>query len=138
MKHYLFTYGMLTNRDIMDPTAKLVGAARAPGWQFEMLTFANVRPWPAVSAHGVLWEIDDDILKSCDYREGYPHLYDRVLTSVYVGDREYRAWVYTLTRSGRDDYACHRASEYYVDSVLEGYIQHGVDLDQLRASVLVD
>ncbi len=135
MKHYLFTYGMLTNRDIMDPGARLIGAARAPGWKFEMLNFANVHPGTAVSTGGVLWEIDQDILRSCDYREGFPHLYDRVLTSVYVGQQEYRAWVYTLTREGRADYSGYRASDYYVESVEEGYRQHGVDLDQLRESV---
>lgn len=131
MNQYLFTYGMLTNRYVMDKSAALIGAGQLKDWAFEMLFFANVRPETNDVAHGVLWEIDDAILANCDRREGYPELYTRVQVPVEVGDQIYTAWVYTLTPEGRDSYMLGQASEYYVDSVLEGYLQHGVDTAQI-------
>lgn len=131
MNQYLFTYGMLTNRDIMDDSAALIGAGQLKDWAFEMLTFANVRPESGDLAHGVLWEIDDAILESCDRREGYPSLYTRVQVPIEVGDSTYTAWVYTLTPDGRNSYMLGRASGHYVESVLEGYLQHGVDTQQI-------
>ena len=138
MKHYLFTYGMLTNRDIMSPKAKLVGAASLKGWSFEMLTFANVFQKFNSIAHGVLWQIDDSTLEECDWREGYPNTYDRKLVTVKCKGRNYPAWVYTLTERGRRRYQQNPTSSGYYQSVAEGYEQHGVDLEQIiRAGRLV-
>lgn len=146
MKHYLFTYGMLTNTGIMDAGAIDLGAALLRDWQFEMLTFANVHPKVGAETEGVLWEIDDAILESCDWREGYPNLYDRVEVQVEVmapgmpeQSRQHpvTCWVYTLTPQGRQSYLRSRASDHYVSCVAEGYRQHGVDLDQLRGCEII-
>lgn len=131
MKQYLFTYGMLTNRDVMDPDARLVGAAVLRDWRFEMLTFANVHPAVGEVAEGVLWEVNDFTLEDCDFREGFPTLYDREMVSVEVDGRHYGAWVYTLTESGRSSYVKGSASRHYVTTVTEGYLQHGVSVEQL-------
>lgn len=141
MKHYLFTYGMLTNTNIMDQGAVSLGAAVIQDWQFEMLTFANVRSEPGSAAEGVLWEINDEILKSCDWREGYPSLYNRVEVNAVLKDTPYaepvKCWVYTLTPRGRTSYLGSRASDHYVSCVAEGYRQHRVDLDQLRGCEII-
>lgn len=134
MKHYLFTYGMLTNSNVMDQRAELVGAAELENWTFELLTFANVRPEFDETAHGVLWEINDEVLAQCDRREGHPSLYTRVRAPVMVNGQEYLAWVYTLTDSGRSAYLFSSASDHYVDTVLEGYRQHGVNPTQVLAA----
>lgn len=131
MHQYLFTYGMLTNREIMGSDAQLIGAGQLKDWTFEMLTFANVRPESGDTAHGVLWSICPETLTLCDLREGYPNLYTRVEQPIQVRDKTYTAWVYTLTPEGRDSYLLGRASDYYVDAVLEGYLQHGVDVAQI-------
>ncbi len=131
MKHYLFTYGMLTNRDIMSPGAKLIGVGLLKGWAFEMLTFANVFQRFNSTAQGVLWEINDLILEECDWREGYPTTYDRKLVTVKCGNRNYPAWVYTLTERGRTRYRQNPTSYDYYQSVAEGYEQHGVNLEQI-------
>lgn len=136
MKIYLFTYGMLTNKSIMDPEACLVGAATLQDWQFEMLIYANVLPAPGKQAGGVLWEINADILRDCDYREGYPTTYNRVMVEVECNDEKYPCWVYTLTKKGRDSYKKHQTSSYYFDTVLEGYKQHGVATSQVVNAVL--
>lgn len=139
MKHYLFTYGMLTNADIMDEGAVSLGAAIIKGWQFEMLTFANVKTQPGAQAEGVLWEIDDKILESCDWREGYPNLYNRQEVEAVLKEdgNRVRCWVYTLTPEGRRSYLRGRASDHYVSCVAEGYRQHRVDLDQLRGCEII-
>ena len=131
MKIHLFTYGMLTNRNIMDDSARLVGAATLEDWSFEMLTYANVFPAPGQTADGVLWEINTEILRDCDYREGYPTTYDRIMVEVQCQHQLYPAWVYTLTDQGRRSYARHTASSGYYQAVAEGYQQHGIGIDQL-------
>lgn len=132
MKHYLFTYGMLTNTNIMDDGAVSLGAAIIDDWQFEMLTFANVKPKSGSQAEGVLWEINDEILESCDWREGYPSLYNRQEVTATLRNGETRScWVYTLTESGRSSYVKGSASLHYVTTVTEGYLQHGVSIEQL-------
>lgn len=131
MKIHLFTYGILTNRNIMDDSARLVGSAVLQDWNFEMLTYANVFPAAGKTAHGVLWEINTEILRDCDYREGYPTTYDRVLVEVQCQGQTYFAWVYTLTDRGRRSYAGYTASSGYYQAVAEGYQQHGIGIDQL-------
>lgn len=131
LKHYLFTYGMLTNKEVMSPQARLIGAATLKGWQFEMLTFANVYQDFGKTAHGVLWGINDQTLEECDWREGYPTTYDRKLVTVACQGRNYPAWVYTLTDKGRSRYQRNPTSFEYYQIVAEGYEQHGVDLEQI-------
>ena len=99
-------------------------------------------PEPGAESVGVLWEIDDAILESCDWREGYPSLYNRVEVQVEIllsgaSSRPVTCWVYTLTPEGRQSYLLGRASDHYVSSVAEGYRQHGVDLDQLRGCEVI-
>lgn len=134
MNHYLFTYGMLTNSNVMDQTAQVIGAAKLENWAFELLCFANVRPSFDDVAHGVLWQVDDNVLAQCDRREGHPHLYTRVRVPVLVDGQEYMSWVYTLTESGRSSYLFGTTSDHYVDTVLEGYEQHGVNPTQVLAA----
>jgi gamma-glutamylcyclotransferase (GGCT)/AIG2-like uncharacterized protein YtfP len=131
MNIYLFTYGMLTNRKIMDSKAWLIGAGTLNDWSFEMLNYANVYKNPGHSCQGVLWQIDSDILRDCDYREGYPVMYDREIVEVRSQGKSYMSWVYTLTDESRRDYKTRRASANYCQAVSEGYQQHGVNLDQI-------
>lgn len=135
MKIYLFTYGMLTNRDVMDPCAKLVGAGTLNDWSFEMLNYANVYKNSGHSCQGVLWEIDTEILRDCDYREGYPNMYNREMVAVNCNGKKYLSWVYTLTPDARSDYQKRSASRNYCQAVTLGYQQHGVDLEQIASVV---
>lgn len=122
---------MLTNRNIMDPCANLVGAGTLHDWSFEMLNYANVYKDPGYSCQGVLWEVNADILQDCDYREGYPTMYDREIVEVNCQGEKYLAWVYTLTPDARIDYQSRSASRSYCHAVTTGYKQHGINLDQI-------
>ena len=128
---YLFTYGMLTNKDVMNPDAKLLGAAILEDWEFEFLTYANVRPNYNKNTLGVLWHIDSEILRECDMREGYPSVYNRETVPVKHNDKTYWAWVYTLTRAAREEYLKNGPTDYYFNTVVDGYLQNGLDTKQL-------
>jgi gamma-glutamylcyclotransferase (GGCT)/AIG2-like uncharacterized protein YtfP len=130
-KVYLFTYGMLTNKDVMNPNAIMVGPALIEDWEFEFLNYANVRPYYDKSAVGVLWEINADILRECDMREGYPTVYDREIVPVESNGKTFWAWIYTLTRSAREEYAKQPPTSYYFNTVVEGYLQNGLSTTQL-------
>lgn len=112
---------MLTNNGVMPKGATRLGPATLHGYGWEMLMFANAYRCPGKSFTGVLWEIDDEILYTCDRREGYPRLYTRVEVEVIHNDQPMTAWVYTLTDDSRPWYAQSGPSAHYADTVSAGF-----------------
>ncbi len=122
----VFTYGMLTNSNIMSAEARRLGAAELPGFAWEMLSHANVFRRPGNSVLGVLWEIDYNLLKQLDRREGYPYSYTREMVRVQHHGRTRAAWVYIMTRHHRRQVRECYPSEHYFYSVLEGLEESGI------------
>lgn len=122
----VFTYGMLTNSNVMSPDAVRLGAAELPGYGWEMLSHANVFKCPGNTVNGVLWEIDYQLLKQLDRREGYPYSYYREMVQVRHRNRNRAAWVYVMTRRHRRQVRSCYPSEHYFYSVLEGLEESGI------------
>ena len=122
----VFTYGMLTNSNIMSADAKRLGAAELPGYAWEMLSHANVFKRHGNKVLGVLWEIDYNLLRQLDRRDGYPYSYTRELVQIKYQGRDKAAWVYTMTRQHRRQVQLLYPSEHYFYSVLEGLEESGI------------
>lgn len=123
-----FAYGMNTNNAQMSTTAQRLGPAELHGFAWEMLLYANVYEAWDKSTIGILWEIDDEVLRGLDIREGYPTFYDRLLVNVEHNGETKQAWVYSMTPENRNYLKDKKPSQHYFDSVVEGYATDGIDL----------
>ena len=131
MKHYMFSYGMNTNLIGMKsrcPKAKRIDVAVLDQHRLDFRLHADVIDDEDNVVHGLLWQLSDDDLDIMDIVEGYPRYYIRELLPVTTEDgRVYNAWVYKMN----DQYAHRLPDGYYWDMVLEGYIENGIDHNQL-------
>lgn len=115
--------------------AKYIDGAILPGFKLEILRHANIVPANG-SMWGVLWEIDEDILKMLDRIEGYPSYYRRIQQTVTTRDgKKYSAQIYVMTNSSRATAIDSYASLNYVKSIAEGYKAANIPLAQLKIAV---
>jgi gamma-glutamylcyclotransferase (GGCT)/AIG2-like uncharacterized protein YtfP len=131
---YYFSYGMLCDPDYM-PGAELIGVAELRNFRYEMLQYANVVPEAGSRVYGCLWNLDRGMLSQLDRIEGYPTLYDRKTVPAYVDGEKYVTELYTMTPETRDQLQGSRPSQGYINSIVRGYYNAGVPMDQLRQSL---
>lgn len=132
MKQYqlYFSYGANTNVLSMAercPAAVSHGRARLLDHVFRFSGPADVVKCPGSYVEGVLWSITDQCLSSLDLFEGFPNYYNRRYRDVLFEGRVVKALTYFM-QPGNIDYP---PSTGYFNMVKEGYLDHGVPLDQL-------
>jgi gamma-glutamylcyclotransferase len=128
-----FSYGMNTNQAEMAlrcPGATSLGHARLIDHVFRFAIHADVVKCQGAFVDGVLWEINNRHLKALDSLEGFPHYYNRRALRVAFEGRTVMAETYYM-QPGRLD---SEPSRGYFTTVLEGYQQHNIPLDQLYNS----
>ena len=126
-----FAYGMNTNSEEMAhrcPGAVSLGHARLINHSFRFAQHADVEPCADSYVDGVLWEITDEHLRALDLLEGYPHYYNRVVSSVIHGARTFHVLVYRMQPGHPDS----EPTRGYYNLIQEGYRAHGVPTDQLE------
>jgi gamma-glutamylcyclotransferase (GGCT)/AIG2-like uncharacterized protein YtfP len=126
-----FAYGMNTNPVEMShrcPGAVSLGHARLINHTFRFAQHADVEPCADSYVDGVLWEITDEHLRALDLLEGYPHYYNRVVSSVIHGVRTFHVLVYRMQPGHLDS----EPTRGYYNLIQEGYRAHGVPTDQLE------
>lgn len=129
-----FSYGMNTNLDQMArrcPTATSLGAAVLPGFRFEFKQFATVEADINSNVDGVLWELQPSDEASLDILEGYPVYYNKQMVDVIIDGKTVTAMTYLMYPEEKLSYP----SQNYVDLLSEGYLAHGIDLDQIYSAV---
>lgn len=127
-----FAYGLNTNLEAMQarcPAAQNLGAAVLPGYQLAFSHYCDIRPHADQQVHGVLWDITPNCLISLDQLEGYPEYYNRHWDYIVQDStgKKLRAMAYFMQTSP----AISPPSQYYLDSVTDGYKQHRLPCDQL-------
>ena len=125
-----FAYGMNTNSQGMAqrcPAAVSFGRAQLEGHQYRFAGPADVQVNRHSDVEGVLWDITEDCLAALDALEGYPYYYNRRYRDVFFAGRVVKALTYFM-QPGNIDYP---PSTGYFNMVKEGYLDHGVPLDQL-------
>lgn len=131
MPIYYFSYGMLTDPENIEG-AELVGPASLQNFEFELFAHANVHAKPGTSTAGVLWIIDRQQLGHLDQIEGYPHYYDRKTVPVFANGKRYEAEVYMMTPDSRKYSIGKKTSNSYIQSLIRGYNNAGISLDQIE------
>lgn len=127
---FYFAYGMNTNRlemSVRCPAALSLGPATLLNHRFRFATHADVVKDTRYDTQGVLWEITDNCLASLDTLEGYPYYYDRSEQLVLWEGHKFPALVYHM-QPGNPDAG---PNLNYLNCVLEGYREHGVDVHQI-------
>lgn len=129
-----FSYGMNTNVQEMQtrcPGVQSLGHSRLINYAFRFAQHADVVKCNGSYVDGVLWEITTDHLNSLDQLEAYPYYYNRRELRVSIANRTVMAIVYFM-QPGHVD---HPPNDYYFNSVVQGYTQHEVPVDQLYNSL---
>lgn len=130
MKTYYFAYGANTNIRCMEqrcPEAVWSGTATLPGYALRFRVHADIEPSDKDNVLGVLWYIDEDVLKSLDHFEGFPHYYTRFEAEVWQDGEPIRALVYMMTDQTFED----KPSKDYLQRCIEGYEDNNVPTLQL-------
>lgn len=118
------------------PTAKVVGASEIK--DYELLfhgghrgAVATVEPLKDSSVPVLLWKLKDRDLQALDCYEGYPHLYRKEILPVELKGKAVPAMVYIMN----DGHPFGAPSDYYLNTILEGYRSAGFDTDFLDRAV---
>lgn len=129
-----FAYGMNTNRAQMAvrcPKAKSLGQATLMGHEFRFARHADIITDPEFVTHGVLWEITPDCELALDALEGYPNYYLKKTVRVLHNNKSVECMTYYMAGDLVDEYP----SDGYLEMLMEGYKEHGVDNRQIYFSL---
>ena len=133
-----FAYGMNTNLSQMAqrcPNSKSLGRAVLYNHEFRFARHADIIENPEFATHGVLWEITPDCELALDALEGYPTYYLKKIVNVFHNGKAVNCMVYYMTGENVDEFP----SDGYLEMLMEGYKEHGVDNNQLYSSLaLID
>jgi hypothetical protein len=129
-----FAYGMNTNLSQMAvrcPRARSLGSATLMGHEFRFARHADIIPNPEFVTHGVLWEITPDCELALDALEGYPTYYQKKMVRVFYNNKSVECMTYYMTGDLPDEYP----SDGYLEMLMDGYQEHGVDNGQIYSSL---
>ena len=118
------------------PDAKRLGVSQIEGYALEFHgrnggAVATIVPREDSRVPIVLWEISERDERNLDRYEGSPRLYFKKNVRVYLGKRKVSAFAYIMS-SG---YEVGIPSEYYFNTILEGYTDNEIDTKPLFAAL---
>jgi len=118
------------------PTAKVVGASELKNYELlfrggQRNSVATVEPLPGSNVPVLLWKVKDRDLQALDRYEGYPSFYRKELFPVELKGKTVSAMVYIMN----DGHPLGSPSDYYLNTILEGYQSAGFDSEILEQAV---
>lgn len=118
------------------PTAKVVGTGQIEGYELLFRgghrgAVATVEPLEGSAVPVLMWKIKPQDEQALDRYEGYPHFYHKEMMDVEMGGRTVPAMVYVM--NGGHELGA--PSDYYLNTILEGYRSAGFDTDFLDQAV---
>jgi gamma-glutamylcyclotransferase (GGCT)/AIG2-like uncharacterized protein YtfP len=118
------------------PTAKVIGASKIK--DYELLfrggrrgSVATIEPLKGGHVPVLLWELKEKDLQALDRYEGYPHFYRKEILDVELNGKTISAMVYIMN----DGHPFGAPSDYYLNTILEGYESAGFDTEVLEQAV---
>ena len=118
------------------PTAKVVGASEIKDYELlfrgsRSSAVATVEPLQGSSVPVLLWKLKDRDLQALDHYEGYPNFYRKELLPAELNGKPVSAMVYIMN----DGHPFGAPSDYYLNTILEGYHTCGFDTEFLEQAV---
>lgn len=133
---YYVAYGSNINLEQMAyrcPNSHVVGVGKIPNYKLVFNFHADVIPFDGDYTLVLIWEINDSDWRNLDRYEGYPKYYIKKVVKVENEKGEtIDAIVYVMAddRKGFD-----LPSRDYFRTIKNGYIENGMDLDELWKGV---
>lgn len=118
------------------PTAKVVGASEIKDYELlfrggRKSSVATVEPLKGSSVPVLLWKLKERDLQALDRYEGYPSFYRKEILPVELKGKTIPAMVYIMS----DGHPFGSPSDYYLDTIMEGYRSAGFDTEFLEQAV---
>ena len=118
------------------PTAEVVGASQLKDYELlfrgsRRSAVATVEPKEGSTVPVLLWKIQERDEAFLDRYEGYPRLYDKQMMDVELDGKPVSAMVYIMTPGHEFGIP----SDYYVDTIWQGYESAGFDTQILEDAV---
>lgn len=118
------------------PTAKAVGISEIKDYELlfrggQRNSVATVEPFKGSRVPVLLWKLKERDLQALDRYEGYPHFYRKEIMEVELKGRPVSAMVYIMN----DGHFPGSPSDYYLNTILEGYKSAGFDTEILERAV---
>ena len=136
-KSYLYgAYGSNLNLGQMSlrcPKAEPVGSLMLHGWELKFRGVADIEEVKGGCVPIGLWRITQACESALDVYEGYPHLYTKKICTVKGMKEELgtdSVMLYMMQRS-----EVHPPSMPYLDCIMQGYEDFGLDVDYLRFAI---
>ena len=133
-RKYYLAYGMNTNKDSMQvrcPAAESLGKVTLKNHRLTFQRVCDAEYQPGASMECALWTITDECERSLDLLEGFPDFYGKKEVTVDWQGRKIRAMIYYM----KDFYGYEVPSEYYLNTVTQGYFQHDMPIMQIIESL---
>ena len=139
MKRLYIAYGSNLNVRQMKtrcPNAKILGTAKLKGWELlfkgsKSGSYLTIEKKENGIVPVVIWEVSESDEKALDRYEGYPRLYDKQMMDVELDGKPVSAMVYIMTPGHEFGIP----SDYYVDTIWQGYESAGFDTQILEDAV---
>lgn len=118
------------------PTAKVFGTSEIKDYEplfrgGRRSSVATVEPLKGSSVPVLLWKLKEKDLQALDRYEGYPHFYRKEILPVELKEKTVQAMVYIMN----DGHPLGAPSDYYLNTILEGYRSAGFDTEILEKAV---
>lgn len=118
------------------PTAKVVGTSQIKDYELlfrggRRSSVATVEPLKGSSVPVLLWKLKEKDLQALDRYEGYPSFYRKEILPVELKGKTVHAMVYIMN----DGHHFGAPSDYYLNTILEGYRSAGFDTEILDRAV---
>ncbi|CFX91648.1 Butirosin biosynthesis, BtrG-like [Syntrophomonas zehnderi OL-4] len=118
------------------PTARVAGTSEIRDYELlfrggRQNAFATVEPLKNTCVPVLLWTLKEKDLQALDHYEGYPCLYRKEILDVELKGKTVPAMVYVMN----DGRPLGAPSDYYLQTILEGYQSAGFDTEVLEQAV---
>ena len=139
MSKIYIAYGSNLNKEQMAyrcPTARFLGTGVIEDYELQFKgslhsAFATIAPKEGAQVPVGLWEIQSRDEKRLDLYEGYPRHYFKQDVDVQVNGMKVRGMAYIMDL--KMDFG--NPTQYYYDTVFQGYQDCGLDVDVLNRAV---
>lgn len=133
-------YGSNLNREQMKrrcPTAEIVGQTMLRNWRLKFRgsthnAVATIEQNKGSQVPVIIWRIQPSDEATLDRYEGCPHLYRKEFLRIALNGKRIGVMVYIMNETG---HPYGTPSDYYLDTIREGYKSAGFDLNILNEAV---
>ena len=113
------------------PTAKLIGTSIVKDYELVFRGVATIEKKIGSRVPVAVWKLKKEDERSLDIYEGYPHYYEKENFEIDLDGKKVKVMAYVMTPGS----TLRLPSEYYYNTIYEGYQDNGLDVSFLTEAV---